>query len=215
MIDGWVDKTASYSITIAEAITVDENSDDLNSLKVGEDFYALLTSDEFTTENYTEIKWGVAPGSALPDGLTINEKTGEISGTPTTAGTYQVTVRLTATQGSSSDGGNKDSKSPFGMVQTFDMGGNKGGSTTTTTEVDYVITLVVAEADAPAVEEPDYVTGDEVKDMIDDAIANLDKDTEESGGCSGNIGSTVAMVGASLAVVAAALVLSKKKNKDN
>lgn len=220
MIDGWVDKTASYSITIAEAITVDENSDDLNSLKVGEDFYALLTSDEFTTENYTEIKWGVAPGSALPDGLTINEKTGEISGKPTTAGTYQVTVRLTATQGSSGgDDGNKGSKSLFGMVQTFGMGGNKGGnkggSTTTTTEVDYVITLVIAEADAPAVEDPGYVTGDEVKDMIDDAIANLDKDTEESGGCSGNIGSTVAMVGASLAVVAAALVLSKKKNKDN
>ena len=221
MIDGWVDKTATYSISISEAIKVNADSDALDGLKVGEEFYALLQSDEFTTENYTTIEWGIAPGSSLPAGLTINKDTGEITGTPEVAGTYEVTIRLTATQGSDGGGDNKGSKS--GM-QTFDMGGNKGGSTTTTTEVDYVITLVVTEADAPVVEEPDYVTGDEVQDMIDDAISKLEQNSgneggnteggNTEGGCAGNIASTAAIVGATLAAAAAVVIARRKSRKD-
>lgn len=232
MIDGWVDKTATYSIHIAEAIKVNEDSDALDALKVGESFYALLESDEFTTDNYTSIKWGVAPGSSLPQGLTINEETGEIEGTPEEAGTFQTTIRLTATQGSD-DGGSKGSKDSKNGIQTFDMGGNKGGDTTTTTEVDIVLTFVVAEADGSAVEEPDYVTGDEVQGMIDDAVSKLEdaisklEDTiskleqggetppPEEGGCNSTIGSSVAVAGAGLALAAAAIVVAKKKNKNN
>jgi hypothetical protein len=37
--------------------------------------------------------WSIATGS-LPDGLTLNTSTGEISGTPTTRGLFYVTIRV-------------------------------------------------------------------------------------------------------------------------
>ena len=46
--------------------------------------------------------WAAAEGSSLPDGLTLNTDTGEISGTPTAANTYTFTVKATNTYGSDS-----------------------------------------------------------------------------------------------------------------
>ena len=301
MIDGWVDKTANYTVTIDPAIYVVKDSDAFDTLKVGEDFVAQLASDEFTTENYNTIEWAVAPGSSLPAGLTINKGTGIIEGAPTEAGTFTTTIRLTATQGS--DGGG--SKGPGSKsIETFGPGGSKGGPTETKTEVDYVITFVVAPADTPA--GPEYVTADDVADMIaealkdvsggsgltaeqvekmiddalagfatgeeitaaqiqeminkaledfevetgitteevqklindaiagidteggltqaevqkliDDAIAKIDVgggEGSEEGGCSGNLGSTFAFVGSSLALAAAAVVAVKLARKKN
>src|SRR5260370_13100745 len=39
--------------------------------------------------------WFVAPGSQLPPGLTLDASSGFLSGTPTTAGTYNFTVTVT------------------------------------------------------------------------------------------------------------------------
>ncbi len=50
----------------------------------------------------TPITWSVT-GGALPDGLTLNENTGEISGTPATANTYNFTVTATNSSGSDSE----------------------------------------------------------------------------------------------------------------
>lgn len=47
------------------------------------------------------IKWSVTDGS-LPDGLSLNESTGVITGTPTTADTYNFTVTATNDAGSDS-----------------------------------------------------------------------------------------------------------------
>ena len=164
----------------------------------------------------------------VPAGLTIDAATGEITGTPTQAGTFTTTIRLTATQGS--DGGG-DSKSKG--VQTFDMGGSKGGPTTTTTEVDYTLTFVIAEADGSETD-PGYVSGDEVQDMIDGAVSDLEdtiaglEDTiadlqdsiaqqggeSEEGGCGSSIGVSLAGVGAALVAAAAAIVAVKKRSKN-
>ena len=54
-----------------------------------------------TTDGTAPITWRITDGS-LPDGLSLNESTGEISGTPTTAGTYKFTVTATNNAGSDS-----------------------------------------------------------------------------------------------------------------
>jgi hypothetical protein len=47
------------------------------------------------------ITWNIEAGS-IPTGLTLNETTGEISGTPTTEGTFYFTVKATNAVGSDS-----------------------------------------------------------------------------------------------------------------
>ena len=228
MIDGWVDKTADYSIKIDDVVTIADGSDSLTDLKVGQDFYAMLESDEFNSDNYTSIEWTVATGSALPAGLELKtvDGTTTIEGTPTEAGTYTVTIHIKASKGESGGGGGFPGGPSGGGPSGFDIsaygfgpgGPSGGGDTSSATEVDIELVFVVAEADAPVVEAPDYVTGDEVQDMIDQAIEGLDKDsnTGDEGGCSGNLGSTFAVVGGSLALAAAAAVAVKcarRKNK--
>ena len=50
-------------------------------------------------------------GSTLPDGLSFNTSTGAISGTPTTAGTSTITVKITESTTASTKSNNKVDKS--------------------------------------------------------------------------------------------------------
>ena len=56
-------------------------------------------SHTLTADGTTPITWSISSG-ALPDGLSLNKDTGEISGTPTTAGTSTFTVKATNRAGS-------------------------------------------------------------------------------------------------------------------
>ena len=82
--------TISESTAAAPTITTDT----LPNGKVGEAYSHTLTAD-----GTTPITWSVS-GSALPEGLTLNETTGEISGTPTAEGTASFTVKATNSAGS-------------------------------------------------------------------------------------------------------------------
>ena len=86
---------AEHYFTISEnaaAPTITTSS--LPNGKVGEAYSEALTADG--TE---PITWSIS-GGALPDGLTLNETTGEISGTPTAAGTASLTVKAENSAGS-------------------------------------------------------------------------------------------------------------------
>jgi alpha-tubulin suppressor-like RCC1 family protein len=78
-------KTVSFTVTAALSITTASLPDGI----VGTAYTATLTATGGTPD-YT---W---TASGLPDGLTINETTGTISGTPTTAGS-NTSVSITAT----------------------------------------------------------------------------------------------------------------------
>ena len=82
--------TISESTAAAPTITTDT----LPNGKVGEAYSHTLTAT-----GTTPIKWSIS-GGALPDGLTLKETTGEISGTPTTAGSSTFTVKATNSAGS-------------------------------------------------------------------------------------------------------------------
>ncbi|MFR7744318.1 MAG: S-layer homology domain-containing protein [Acutalibacteraceae bacterium] len=82
--------TISENAAAAPTITTDT----LPNGKVGEAYSQTLTAD-----GTTPITWSIS-GGALPEGLTLNETTGEISGTPTAEGTAKFTVTAENSVGS-------------------------------------------------------------------------------------------------------------------
>ncbi len=126
IIDGYLSKTAEYSVKIESALGLDADGDDVSGMKVGEAFMNKIVSAEFTSDKYSKVEYSVKNGE-LPAGLTLNSD-GTISGTPTSAGTYNVVFEMTAEK-ETSGGGSK---------------GNKGGSSVETTKVEYAVAFAVA-----------------------------------------------------------------------
>ena len=82
--------TISENVAAAPSITTSSLSDG----KMGAAYSQTLTAT-----GTTPIKWSIS-GGALPDGLTLDETTGKISGTPTAAGTASFTVKVANSAGS-------------------------------------------------------------------------------------------------------------------
>ena len=107
--DGASLNAGNYNV-IVDGGTLDENL--ANSLGDSVKYAPTITTTDLpngtvgTAYNQTLIADGTAPitwsvtGGDLPDGLSLNESTGEISGTPTTADTYNFTVTATNDAGS-------------------------------------------------------------------------------------------------------------------
>ncbi len=98
VIDTYVDKSATYTITVESAFYIDEDWDALDEAKVGVAFESKIESDTFTTadDRYDEVVYSISEGS-LPAGLTLGEN-GAISGTPEAAGKYTVVIDCVATK---------------------------------------------------------------------------------------------------------------------
>ena len=205
-IDGWVQKTATYTLNVEAAITVTAESDDLSAAKVGTEFYAELNSSVYTSADYDSLVYSLKDGSSLPAGLTLSEG-GIIEGTPEQAGTFTFTVVLTAKNEDSGDQGGKGGKG---------KGKGDGGNSAKTAEHTFTI-VVTADGE---VEVPEEITLEDLQAEIDslkESISGLQEsiealqNKEDSSGCSGSV-EGVAMAGALFAVAAAAGTVIAVKN---
>ena len=127
-IDGWIEKTANYTLTVAPAFTFKTGSDDLTNINSGSEIFAEITSDVYTLNNYNTIRYYIKNGS-LPEGVTLTEN-GEISGTPTVAGSYHVVVG----------------------VEAIKITSSKKGETKTVTNDEFTVDLVVTGEKTPEVD---------------------------------------------------------------
>jgi hypothetical protein len=83
----------SGSITASTVLTITTTS--LNSLDVGQTPTQVLTAagGSGNSANYA-WSWAAQGSSSIPPGLTVNAATGALTGSPTTAGSYNVTVKV-------------------------------------------------------------------------------------------------------------------------
>jgi hypothetical protein len=89
--------TESFSITInpPRPLVITNQSDALSPGTVGE-FYCC--GNLFADGGVPDYTWTLISGE-LPPGLELTESPGRITGTPTTAGTFTFTVRVTDSRG--------------------------------------------------------------------------------------------------------------------
>lgn len=141
-IDNWMTTTKTVVIDVDSKFVLDDPDGDFTSAKVGVAFGGIGGLYYLDSETDTTVYTYKVASGALPDGLTLNSATGEISGTPTAAGTF--TARIAAVTVSQSTGGNQGQGGP----NTPPGAGGGGGSSTTETVYGYYdLTIDVAEAD--------------------------------------------------------------------
>ncbi len=152
LAENYLSATANFTITVASAFTVDT---DMTKLEKGEEVVAYIESDVFKVGTgdgeYESVEYTLTEG-ALPAGLTLDNDL--IEGTPTETGTFEVTIHVKATKASSGGSGGF----PGGGFPGGGFPGMGGGTTSSSTELDFKLTIVVSgEETAPiAISEDGY-----------------------------------------------------------
>lgn len=93
--------TESYAINVVppEPLVITNQSDELSAGTVGEPY---CCGNLFADGGVARYTWSLV-GGALPPGLDLSESPGRITGTPTAAGTFSFTVRVTDDRGATAE----------------------------------------------------------------------------------------------------------------
>jgi hypothetical protein len=239
-IDGWVTQSADYKLTVNPNVSLNTST---AVTKLDANNYATYTEGSIYTEGryqYTvnSVSATFASDTAIP-GLTVN-KDGTLSGTPTTPGTYVVTVEYTlkatykGTTGGFGFGGGGDMPGGGGdmpgggdMGQPGDMGGQSpfadDDDSETFTTTGTIIVVVSGENTVKEVETIGIVKVEKAESgttitFTDGSTVEIKNDEktadtseeEASSGCGSVIGAGSAAL-AALAVLGGAFVVLRKK----
>jgi hypothetical protein len=90
--------------TVSQAFKIKIHTLLMKDVNLPDAFANVAYSYTFSNTGIEPVTWSVQAGTTLPPGLTLNSSTGELSGPPTTAATYTVSVSM-------SDGVNTNSRS--------------------------------------------------------------------------------------------------------
>ena len=132
--DNWISKTVDYTLVVDSVFSLEDGTDNLIAT-VGEEVDTWIESDTVkdTTQGgtYSAVRYSA---TGLPEGVTMLED-GTLTGVPTQAGTFNVTVNIAADKQSS--GG----------------GWRPGGTQTTNFTYDFTLTVEAGEVIDPGYEE--------------------------------------------------------------
>lgn len=229
--DYWNSATADFTITVSSAFKF--NGDDVSKAEVGKEFVTYIQSDiikdqDETGGKSTKVTYSYYSGD-LPEGITVKED-GEISGTPTKAGTYTFVVKI---------------DEAVTQVKKSEMSGQIIEQKTTKVTSYYETITITVTGENQKEDEKDYQSEiDELKKAIEELkntgsdtskleeriktledkkttdyssdIADLKKAIEEleasktSSGCGGSVVAATSALGA-IGLVSLALALKKRK----
>jgi len=97
-------QVTSGAQTVSQAFKIKIHTLLMKDVNLPDAFANVAYSYTFSNTGIETVTWSVQQGTTLPPGLALNSSTGELSGTPTTAATYTVSVSM-------SDGVNTNSRS--------------------------------------------------------------------------------------------------------
>lgn len=130
-----ISATVTLTLTVVAAPVIDQA--ELPDTTVGAGYSEQLT----VTGGQEPITWAIATG-ALPDGVTLDTATGEISGTPTASGTFAFTVTAT-------DGDGVEATKEFTITVSAAPEITTATLASSTVSADYNQTLAVTGGQAP------------------------------------------------------------------
>jgi subtilisin family serine protease/uncharacterized membrane protein len=84
--------------TLSITITAEQASPSINTTSLLEGFVGFSYKERLSANGTASITWSLESG-VLPNGLTLNPNTGEISGTPTATGIFNFTIRAANSAG--------------------------------------------------------------------------------------------------------------------
>ena len=208
-IDGWINKSANYTLTVVPSIKLADGSDDLLKLKVGDEVYAQITSDIYKAgSNYNTVTYSLKSGK-LPAGVTLDEN-GLISGAPTEAGTFDIVVDVTAIKITSSKKGEERTETHDEFVTQLVIAGQDDNNDPVTDPIDDVKKELQTEIDKIN-ERLDKTSTKEDQTQISNQITELQKQISSSKTTT-LVMSIVAIVLAVITCGTSLFVVLKKKN---
>lgn len=173
----------SHAMDVPMGAKVTAPTSELTSGKVGTAYSATFASEVNTKYAYSTVSYAMT--GDIPAGLTFDTATGVLSGTPTKAGKYQVTVTASAD-------------------------GYESASETFTIVIDEAKSIADLEAELAELKSSQTADEAKIKALEDEIAALKDASSKSSGGCGGSIIAATSSI-AAIALLGVALALKKKK----